>query len=93
MSFYPIYFVLVSFAVMFIDVLMLAMSARAIIGWFYDGDGVIVRFLYVVTEPALMPVRKLFEKMNWFQDSPIDVSYGFTYIVLIVLQMIIGWSL
>lgn len=92
MSFYPIYFVLVSFALTFIDVLMLAMTVRAIIGWFYDGDGIIVRFLYVVTEPVLMPIRMLFEKMNWFQDSPIDVSYGCTYIVLIVLQMIIGWS-
>ena len=92
MSFYPIYFVLVSFALTFINVLMLAMTVRAIIGWFYDGDGIIVRFLYVVTEPALMPIRMLFEKMNWFQDSPIDVSYGCTYIVLIVLQMIIGWS-
>ena len=92
MSFYPIYFVLVSFALTFIDVLMLAMTVRAIISWFYDGDGIIVRFLYVVTEPVLMPIRMLFEKMNWFQDSPIDVSYGCTYIVLIVLQMIIGWS-
>ena len=92
MSFYPIYFVLVSFALTFIDVLMLAMTVRAIISWFYDGDGIIVRFLYVVTEPVLMPIRMLFEKMNWVQDSPIDVSYGCTYIVLIVLQMIIGWS-
>jgi uncharacterized protein YggT (Ycf19 family) len=86
-------YILVQFISIFIEVITWAMCIRAVISWFYDGDGVIVRFLYVVTEPALMPVRKLFEKMNWFQDSPIDVSYGFTYIVLIVLQMIIGWSL
>lgn len=93
MSFYPVYYVLVSFVILFIDVLTLAMTARAILSWFFEGDGVIIRFLYVFTEPAIMPLRKLFYKMNWFQDSPLDMSYGATYIVLAIIQLILRYSL
>lgn len=93
MSLYPVIYVLVSFTIIFIDLLMLAMSVRAILSWFYDGDGAFVRFLYVFTEPAIMPLRKLFYKMNWFQDVPIDVSYGCTYIVLILIQILLGFAL
>ena len=93
MPFYPVCYVLVSFVVIFIDVLSLAMLVRAILSWFFDGDGVIIRFLYVFTEPAIMPLRKLFYKMNWFQDSPIDISYGATCIVLALLQLLLRSSL
>ena len=93
MSLYPVYYVLVSFVVLFIDVLTLAMLVRAILSWFFDGDGVIIRFLYVFTEPAIMPLRKLFYKMNWFQDSPIDISYGMTCILLTLIQLLLRSSL
>ena len=93
MSLYPVIYVFVSFTIIFIDLLMLAMTVRAILSWFYDGDGVFIRFLYVFTEPAIMPLRKLFYKMNWFQDVPIDVSYGSTYIVLMLIQLLLGFAL
>ena len=93
MSLYPVYYVLVTFTLIFIEVLTLAMTVRAILSWFYDGDGVFVRFLYVFTEPAIMPLRKLFYRMNWFQDIPIDVSYGATYIVLMIVQILLSGSI
>jgi uncharacterized protein YggT (Ycf19 family) len=87
---YPLIYVLVNFASIFIELISLAMAARAIISWFTDSDGKFVRFLYVFTEPAIMPVRKLFYKMNWFQDVPIDMAYSATYIVLMVIQLLLG---
>ena len=93
MSLYPVYYVLVTFTLIFIEVLTLAMTVRAILSWFYDGDGVFVRFLYVFTEPAIMPLRKLFYRMNWFQGLPIDVSYGATYIVLMIVQILLSGSI
>jgi uncharacterized protein YggT (Ycf19 family) len=72
---------------------MLAMTLRAILGWFFDGDGKFIRFLYVFTEPAIMPLRKLFYKLNWFQDVPIDISFSATYIVLMLVQIFLGSTL
>ena len=85
----PLY-VLVNFILIFIDVISLAMCVRAILGWFTDAEGKFFHFLFVLTEPAIIPLRKLFHKMNWFQGTPIDVAYMFTYIVLFLLQMILN---
>lgn len=84
----PIY-VLVNFVLIFIEVLSLAMLIRAILSWFTDGSGGFSRFLYVLTEPAIMPIRKLLVKMNWFQNSPIDFSFTFTYLALMLIQILL----
>ena len=75
---------------MFIEIITLAMTLRAIINWFFDADGKFIRFLYVLTEPAIMPIRKLFQKLNWFQDSPLDMSYMATYLVLALIQLLLN---
>lgn len=90
MPLYPLIYVLINFTVMFIELISLAMAARAIIGWFFDGDGKFIRFLYVFTEPAIMPMRKLFYKMNWFQETPIDMAYSATYIALMLIQLLLS---
>ncbi len=84
----PIY-VLVQFALVFIEVLSLAMFIRAILSWFTDGGGKFTQFLYVLTEPAIMPMRKLLVKMNWLQNSPIDFSFTLTYFALMIIQIIL----
>ena len=84
----PIY-VLVNFVLIFIEVLSFAMLIRAVLSWFTDGSGGFSRFLYVLTEPAIMPIRKLLVKMNWLQDSPIDFSFTFTYLALMLIQMLL----
>lgn len=90
MTLYPLIYVLVNFVIMFIEILTLAMTIRAILSWFFDADGKFVRFLYVFTEPAIMPLRRLFYKMNWFQDVPIDIAYSATYIVLMLVQLFLS---
>lgn len=86
----PIY-VLVNFVLFFIDIISIAMCIRAILGWFVvDNSGKFMHFLYVLTEPAIMPLRKLFYKLNWFQNSPFDMAYMFTYMVLFLIQLLIS---
>lgn len=83
-------YVLVIFAMGFIELLSLCMGARAILSWFLeDNGGGLMRFLYVITEPAIMPLRKLFHKLNWFQEIPIDMAFLFTFIALMLLQSVL----
>lgn len=79
-------YILVQFIILFIKVITIAMCIRAVLSWFYDGDGAFVRFLYVITEPAIMPIRKLLIKMNWLQDTPMDFAYLLTYVALFIIQ-------
>ena len=85
----PIY-VVIYFALYLIKLVSICMFIRAILSWFnVNANNPIIKFLYVVTEPAIVPLRKLFQKMNWFQDTPLDISFAMTYLVIFVLELII----
>ncbi len=66
------------------------MMIRAILSWFPNVEGKFVQFLYVITEPAIMPIRKLLIKMNWLQDSPIDFSFTLTFLALMLIQLLLS---
>lgn len=86
----PLY-VLVQFVLIFLDVISFSMLIRAILTFLgVNEGGFLMRFLYVVTEPAIMPLRKLFYKLNWFQNTPFDMAHLFTYTVLWILQFLIS---
>ena len=83
-------FVIKNVAILLLGAVELAMLARAILSWFPIFENKIVDFLYAITEPFIYPVRQLFVKMNWFQDTPLDVAYMATYLVLALIQLLLG---
>ena len=85
----PLY-VLVNFVLIFINIIIFGMFIRSILFIFgADENGRFMRFLYVLTEPMIMPIRKLFRKLNWFQNTPFDMAHLFTYLVLYVLEFVL----
>ena len=70
-----------------IDLLQIAMLARAIVGLFDPmREGGLSMFLYTLTEPIIMPFRILCDKMHWFEGFPLDMPFLFTVILLSLLQ-------
>lgn len=77
-------------ALALLGVLDIAMFARAILSWIDPmGGGPLASFLYTVTEPIILPFRKLFEKKNWFVGVPIDMAFFFAMISIMVLQALL----
>ena len=71
-----------------IAALQFLMMARAIVSWLpIDEDNPIVTFLYAVTEPVIMPVRSVLDRLGLFEGMPIDMSFFITFILLSVLEM------
>ena len=71
--------------------LELAMLARMLFSFFDPtGEGRVTSFLYVITEPVIIPVRALCAKMGWFQDVPIDVPFTITWFLLLLVQIPLG---
>jgi uncharacterized protein YggT (Ycf19 family) len=54
-----------------------------------DDDNRVMSILYAVTEPFIVPIRALFEKMGWFRNLPIDISFFVTYIILSIISMML----
>ena len=64
------------------------MLARAIISWLpFEEDHPIVTFLVAVTEPVIMPVRAVIERLGLFEGMPIDMSFLITFMLLSILEM------
>ena len=81
--------VIADVVVLLLSVIQLAMLARAILSWFPIDSNRFTDFLYGITEPFIFPIRKLFEKMNWFQNIPIDMSFMTAYLILFIVLMIL----
>ncbi len=74
-----------------LTVLWLALFLRAIVSWFDPtGEGALSGILYVITEPLIHPIRLLFEKMDWFQETPIDVPFFVLVILVAVLRGVVS---
>ncbi len=88
----PIY-VFLSFAAGFLGLLSTAMIFRIIFSMFFEGGGFLINLAYALTEPAILPMRKLFDKLGLFEESPIDIASGMSYLVIILLRYLVEFSL
>ena len=55
-----------------------------------DVENALIGFVFYVTEPVLMPVRLIIEKIPSLRDLPIDLSPIITYFILLVIHSLIG---
>ena len=73
-----------------IDAVTLAMTVRAIMSWFFDDGNSVHSFFISITEPFVIPIRKLFDKLSLGKGMPIDLPFMTAFFVLIILQTILG---
>ena len=78
------------FAVGALMLIQTAMLIRAVLSWFMLDGNRFVDFLHAVTEPFVYPIRRLLQKMNWLQGTPIDFSFMLTYLIISVLTIFLG---
>ena len=72
-------------------VVQIAMFARAIMSWFPNlADNVIGDFVYTITEPLIIPVRNLLEKIEWVKNAPLDVAFFVTFLIIALLYDILA---
>ena len=73
--------------VIFLYVVDIAMLGRAVLSWFpTDGPTRIGAFLYVVTEPFILPIRNLCNRFGWFQGTPLDMPFLITSLLMMMVS-------
>jgi len=81
-EFLDLFFSVISF---FATIIILMMTTRSIMSMLFDESEIDNKFYNVIvniTEVVIVPVRYIFRRLNWFQDTPIDVSFLVAFIVL-----------
>jgi uncharacterized protein YggT (Ycf19 family) len=58
--------------------------------WFpVRDDNPILSFVCMVTEPFVAPIRALFDKMGWFRNFPLDMSFFVAFVLVSMLDSIL----
>lgn len=83
-------YILITMVDILLLALQMAMFLRAILSWIPGlEENRFSNFLYAITEPVIIPIRALFDRMGWFQNSPLDAAFFVTYILLAVLSIVL----
>ena len=73
-----------------LSVLLILLFVEAILSWFESTrEHPIFRFIKMLTEPAVAPIRFLLQKFDFFRNLPIDFSHLFTMVIVIALRSIV----
>ena len=76
--------------IILIDVLHVAMLVRALLSWFDPmQEWKLTAFLHILTEPVILPIRALCDKMHWFEGMPIDIPFLLSWLALSLIQMLV----
>ena len=66
-----------------ISAFKMLMLIRAICSWFPSiRDTGFFRFIYSITEPPLVPIRKVLNNIGWVRRFPLDLSFLALYLLL-----------
>lgn len=81
----------VNFVDLILGAVLIAMLVRAVLSIFMMGEeSKFSMLLYYFTEPFILPVRKILERLGLFQGTPFDVSFFMTTLLLGMIQAILG---
>ena len=70
--------------------LQFCLFGRAIMSWVaQDDDSPLTQFLFTVTEPYLIPIRKLLQKFEAFNRMPMDLSMIVGLMIILILQAVL----
>ena len=72
-------------------IVQMAMLARAVMSWFPSlADGAAGDFVYMFTEPFIIPVRSVLERIEWINNSFLDIPFFVTFLILATVYDIIA---
>ncbi len=81
-----------TFIIVFLRVEMILMLIRAIMSWLPIGrsGGKAYEIIVMMTEPLIYPARLLFDRLMRRSALPVDVPFIVTYLLIYLLETIIG---
>lgn len=74
-----------------LDIFDVAFLVRAILSWIDPMDEFTVsKILYAITEPLIIPIRRLCERLGLFQGMPLDMPFLLTLLLLVLVRSLLS---
>ncbi|MBE6708670.1 MAG: YggT family protein [Ruminococcaceae bacterium] len=72
-----------------VTLLQIAMLVRAVVSWFPGGEDSVIGFVaYTISEPVVIPVRKVLEKFESVRNFPIDMSFFVAFMLVSIMSSV-----
>lgn len=85
-------FVVAGFVDVLLSVLYFAIFVRVLLSWLpIDEDGAFASFVYLVTDPIILPIRAMLDRTGLFEGTPIDFSTLIAMVLIMVVQSVLGF--
>ena len=78
-------FLLSTTAVLMLIVLMVLLFIRIFVSFLMLEGSSVEKFLFILTEPIVSPMRKTLEKSEFFSSIPVDFSMQFTLLIILLV--------
>ena len=73
-----------------LSLVQICFFVRALLSWFpVREDNPILIFVSMVTEPFIAPIRALFERMGWFRNFPLDMSFFVAFLLVSAVESLL----
>lgn len=67
----------------------IALIVRAVMSWFPFGENIISDIAYSLTEPLIIPVRRVLDRFESLRNFPIDIAFFVTFMIVSVLSALL----
>lgn len=67
----------------------IALLVRAVMSWFPIGDNILSDIAYSITEPIIIPVRRVLERFEAVRNFPIDIAFFVTFMLVSILSTVL----
>ncbi len=75
----------------FLSLTLFFMLVRVVLSWLpISDDNAIEEFVYMVTEPFIVPIRIIFDRFNIMNGLPIDITFFVSCVFLAFLQRLVS---
>lgn len=76
------------------DVMDVALFVRMIFSWIDpEMENRVSVFLFTLTEPLILPLRALFDRFRWFENSFFDMPFIFTALIIALIEFAVRLTL
>ncbi len=87
---YQLLYILTDTVNIVLEAMALLILARVVLTiLMFDEDSKIVGFIYMLTEPILIPFRILCDKIELFNNIPVDMSLIMASLAILIIQLLL----
>ncbi len=88
---FTVFYIFASIIDVFLSITLFLMLVRVVLSWLpISDDNVIDEFVYMATEPFIIPVRIIFDRFDFMNGLPIDIPFFVSYLLLAFLQRLVS---